>query len=473
MTQFKKESFDFETTGYFSKLAIDIVHENDNIKKYIQAFPSDENIQKQVEIKSKQFIDRTLLCDVLNEQYSQITLSTEVKSNIESLKNQNTFTICTAHQPCIFTGPIYFIYKIAHAIKIAQYCNQHFPQYHFVPIFYMGTEDNDMEEIGTVKVYQKTYQWVPKEKGASGRINTDDLIYVKQQILSLLDLNKVDEKWLYEIIDNAYQNNTLSKATRILTNALFEKFGLLIIDADEPRLKKMFSEVIKSELLFQKSFQLIQKSNQNLEKDYSIQAKGREINLFYLNENLRERIEKKGDTWVVKNTNLKFDELQLLQILELHPETFSPNVILRPLYQEMILPNVLFLGGGGELAYWSELKPIFEYYKIAYPIIQLRNSFLLIDQHTQLKMRKSNFKIDDFFEKIEDKIKDDIKNSTSIEQLKNEFQTLENAFSNIEILASEISSPLQQSMKAHHAKFERIKKRINEKILCSSQAKSF
>ncbi len=464
MNKFDKYIFNFEKTGYFSKLAIDIVNENNAIKDFLQAFSSDENILKQIEFKQKQEIDRTLLCEVLINQYQDITLSPEVQSNIEALKNKNTFTICTAHQPCIFTGPLYFIYKIAHAIKVAQYCNQKFSQYHFVPVFYMGTEDNDLDEIGSVKIYQQAYLWKSEQQGASGRMMTDDMQTLKQQILSLLDLNCPDEKWLYDLFNNAYKQNTLSQATRVIVNALFEKYGLVVIDADEKKLKKNFTEVIKNELLHHKSFNLIQGTIKKLENSYSVQARGRQINLFYLKESLRERIEDSTTEWIVKNTNIHFDKTRLLNEINSYPENFSPNVILRPLYQEMILPNVLFLGGGGELAYWSELKPIFEFYKIPYPIIQLRNSFLIIDKKTKVKMSNAHLKIENLFEKMEDKIKQDIASSEDIKQLSTEFEKIQNAFGKIENIAKGINSSLFISTKAHHAKFQKIQKRIEEKF---------
>jgi len=119
-----------------------------------------------------------------------------------------------------------------------------------------------------------------------------------------------------------------------------------------------------------------------------VQAGGREINLFYLDEDLRERIEAKGDSYAVANTTITFTKDETLKELREHPERFSPNVILRGLYQETILPNIAFVGGGGEIAYWLELKAVFDFYKVPFPILVLRNSFLLIEEKWKEKMNK-------------------------------------------------------------------------------------
>lgn len=456
---------DFDKTGYFSKLAIDIVAQNKNIEKYISQFASPKAILEQISKKKKQKLNRSILVQALEHQYRNIKLNNHVKKNISLLQNQNTFTICTAHQPCIFGGPLYFIYKITHVIKISIECNQLFQEYHFVPVFYMGTEDNDIDEIGSIYFNNQKIKWETDQRGACGRMSTKDLKTITTTVLQILNLKNEDEQWLFDTLQNAFNNeNTLADATRIWVNALFEKYGLVIVDADDILLKKEFENIISDELFNQTSHQLIQTTLAQFNQEYQVQAQGRTINIFYLSQNIRERIEKNGTHWKVLNSEILFDEIHLKNEIKTHPERFSPNVILRPLLQETLLPNILFLGGGGELAYWLELKNIFNHYQIPYPIVMLRNSFLLIDEKTSSKRIKAKLSIENLFKENHQILKENFKNDESILNLNQELETIEKTFLRIEKIASKIGTDLQHSMQAHHAKYEKIKLRIYEKF---------
>jgi len=136
---------------------------------------------------------------------------------------------------------------------------------------------------------------------------------------------------------------------------------------------------------------------ENFPEEYKVQAAGRDLNLFYLLDDKRERIEKINSEWQVLNTNIKFDEKGLEAELQQHPERFSPNVILRPLFQETILPNIAFIGGGGELAYWLELSKVFEVANIPFPVLILRNSFMIMDNASTDLLTKLKLTADDAF----------------------------------------------------------------------------
>jgi bacillithiol biosynthesis cysteine-adding enzyme BshC len=180
-------------------------------------------------------------------------------------------------------------------------------------------------------------------------------------------------------------HDNLADATRFLANELFKKDGLVIIDGDSKELKKLFIPYAKEELLHQTSFKKVSESNLLLES-YKIQVNPREINLFYIEDNSRERIIFDNNRYKINTTLTEFSEAELLSDLENHPEKFSPNVILRPLYQEVILPNLCYIGGGGEIAYWLELKSNFDYNKVPFPILLLRNSVVLA---TEKRLKKA------------------------------------------------------------------------------------
>jgi bacillithiol biosynthesis cysteine-adding enzyme BshC len=197
-------------------------------------------------------------------------------------------------------------------------------------------------------------------------------------------------------------NKNIDKSTFEFVNQLFGEYGLIVFIPDNAKFKQECKAIFKAELEQQFSSKILAETLINFPEEYKIQTKGREINLFYLQENSRERIEKTEIGFTVANTNLRFTYQELLNELDQFPERFSPNVILRPLVQELLLPNVAFIGGGGELAYWLELKNIFEAAAVHYPVLILRNSFMMIDAKTKLEIDKLSLMPEDFFMSVID-----------------------------------------------------------------------
>jgi bacillithiol biosynthesis cysteine-adding enzyme BshC len=294
--------------------------------------------------------------------------------------------VCTAHQPNLFTGPLYFIYKILHAIKLANYLKEQLPSFHFVPVFYMGSEDADIEELNHFTVEGKKYEWSANQKGAVGRMLIDKkLIDLIDELALQIGVEFYGIEFINLLRDFYQDGDTIQSATFKLVNCLFGNYGLIVLIADDARLKKMMIPVFKDDLFKETPSFIVEATCKKLSEHYPVQAQPRNINLFYLKNDIRERIIKTGDSFAVYNTDIKFTEQELKLELENYPERFSPNVILRGLFQETILPNVVFIGGGGELAYWFQLKDLFTHYTIPFPVMVLRNSFLIIkDQERNL-----------------------------------------------------------------------------------------
>ncbi|RYF81666.1 MAG: bacillithiol biosynthesis BshC, partial [Chitinophagaceae bacterium] len=161
--------------------------------------------------------------------------------------------------------------------------------------------------------------------------------------------------------------------------------GLIVLIPDHPLLKQQMVKVFSDDLFAHKPFEIVQQTSGKISEAYTAQAFPREINLFYLKDDIRERIEEKEGSFHVLNTTLSFTAEELQSELQNHPERFSPNVILRGIYQETILPNLAFIGGGGELAYWLQLKDLFNHYSVVFPVLVLRNSFLVAEEKWRKK----------------------------------------------------------------------------------------
>lgn len=368
----------YQTSGYFSKLMQDYLDQKPELKALYNHFPTLENFEKQINEKQANFDNgnRIPLVETLKKQYQNIEISDSTKQNIELLSLPNTFTITTGHQLNLFSGPLYFLYKIISTINLTKELKLKYPANNFVPIYWMATEDHDFEEINYFNFKGKKFRWNKESSGPVGRLSTKGLDEFFE-IYSLELGSSTNANVLKNLFNDAYlKHDNLADATRYLANNLFANYGLVILDADDANLKRAFIPFIKEELEHQTSFKTVQKTIEQL-SDYIIQVNPREINLFYIEDNLRERIIFENDKYYVNNTKISFTKDEILKLLESNPEKFSPNVIMRPLYQEIILPNLCYIGGGGEIAYWLELKSFFDAINITFPILLVRNSVLL------------------------------------------------------------------------------------------------
>lgn len=395
-----KETIPFKDTRYFSDFICDYLAEKENLKPFYNRFPKIENFKAQIKDKQNSYASshRLVLEAVLNQQYVNTSASKLTRQHINSLTQENTFTITTGHQLNLFTGPVYYFYKIISVIKLCQDLKGSYANYNFVPVFWMATEDHDFDEINYFNFKGKKIQWNSSQTGPVGRFNTqglDDVVEVMEAEFGQHNLAQD----LIATFKKAYlEHDTLAEATRFLANHWFGEHGLVVIDADDARLKRLFLPQIKQELLDDAFFKAVEQTSLDLSAlNYKNQVTPREINLFYITDDLRERIVKTETGFAVLETDIKWSTDELLEHLEEHPERFSPNVITRPLFQECILPNLCYVGGGGELAYWLQLKTAFKEQHVVFPMLLLRNSVMVQSQKQASKTEKLRLHSVDLF----------------------------------------------------------------------------
>ena len=402
----------FKETGYFSEFITDYLSQKAELRCLYHRFPLATNFPAQIKEKQAHYSaeNRDILAQALERQYKNLSISKETYQNIEALRQENTFTITTGHQLSLFTGPLYFIYKIVTTIVSCQQLKKLYPQYNFVPIYWMATEDHDFEEINHFSFRGQKLSWHAEQSGMVGDFSTEGLERISH-ILKVLLGKSHQGQYLASLFERAYeQHKTLASATRYLVNELFTPYGLVIIDGNDKSLKELLVPYFKRELLENASHKEVEKTLayiKSVNKNYPEQVHPREINIFYVKDSIRERIVKDEQGYTVLNTSIRFSEEEILRHLECFPEYFSPNVILRPLYQEVILPNLAYIGGGGEIAYWLELKDMFAQYKVPFPMLMLRNSVLLISEAQEKKLHKLGLTHHDIFLKnniLENKI---------------------------------------------------------------------
>lgn len=469
---FSAKYLQYRQTNSFSAIAVDYVENKEGLKPFYEHAPNTEGIKNAIRQRKQFSTDRKLLVDYLNEQYKGIAVDGLLQQNINSLLLDNTFTIATAHQPNIFTGHLYFIYKILHAIKLAEDLKKQLPENNFVPVYYMGSEDADLEELGEVFINGQHYRWETRQTGAVGRMKIDKAFI---ELISAIEGQLLVEPHGKEIMDTVRFTYTLDKtieqATFEFVHKLFASYGLVILLPDAAMLKKAFLPVIEKELNENFSSKAVQETMDQFPTQYKVQAAGREINLFYLEESSRERIEKEGSTFKVDGS--RFEEGAFLQMIRENPERISPNVILRPVFQEWILPNIAFIGGGGELAYWLELKKVFADAVVPYPVLILRNSFLVINKKVTDKIASLEMTATDFFQPAELLLQRIVQKNTNNQlDLVEEKQQLADLYKKIQTIAGKADATLQQHTEALYAAAG---KRINqlEKKMYSAEKKKF
>ncbi len=386
----------------FSKNDIAYALSDPALRPFYQHAPALDAFGATITERKKYNVDRQLLVDTLRQQYTAFPVQQAVNDNIEKLLSENTFTIATAHQPCLFTGPLYVPYKILSTIKLTQQLNEKHPESHFVPVFVIGGEDHDFDEINNTNLYGKKIVWENNEAGAVGAMNTASLVTALAELQTLLG-DSDEAKKLYERVAAAYTNHTFfHTATQALLHEFFGRFGVIVINMNQLELKRAFLPAMIKEATERPSEAIVQQTQQAIQQaGFKTQAFARPINLFYMLPQMRERIINANGQYSVVNTDYTWNETEFLAELQAHPEHFSPNVIMRPLYQEIILPNIAYVGGGGEIAYWLERKAQFAHFGIPYPILVRRDSAMWIDAKQQKTLEKLNFPIEQLFKRAD------------------------------------------------------------------------
>jgi bacillithiol biosynthesis cysteine-adding enzyme BshC len=457
----------FHKTGYFSNLICDYLGRNEKLSDFYGNFTEIDGFRNQIDLKRSSFKgqSRELLVAALKNQSKSTNNSDLTLQNIDLLKNETTFTITTGHQLNLFTGPLYFLYKIVTAINLTEKLKKEFPKFNFVPVYWMATEDHDFDEINFFNYKGTKISWDIETSGGVGRLKTSNLDTVFKEFSGLIG-DSENAQYLKDLFQKSYTSHSnLAEATRYLVNEIFGNYGLVIIDGDDVSLKQQFSSVVQDELLNNTSFKEISKTTALFSTDYNVQVNPREINLFYLKDAIRERIIFEKNEFIIKNTDIVFSQKEIIEELSKHPERFSPNVVMRPMYQEVILPNLCYIGGGGELAYWLQLKRYFDRMEVPYPILLLRSSVLFTTPKQVKKLEKLNVSMEEIFKDQSALINKKIREISEIEiDFSAQRKYLQDQFSELKELALQTEASFLGAVNAQEKKqlngLDKLEKRL-------------
>jgi len=433
-----------------SPLVQDLLNQDENVRPFISDFFTKENCITAARKRSFPNESRQVLVAQLNQQYAKEIVSEEVKKNILSLQSESSFTVVTGHQICSAGGPLYLIYKLFTAIRITQGLNASQNEFHFVPVYWMATEDHDIEEIRHFHWGNERIELATSFEGIAGELPTEDF-------LSWLNEKKSEGKFneigLSELLIQAYSKNNFAEATRYWVNELLGEYGVVCIDGNDRSLKELASRLFEKEIQNQFIFSEVSKTNSALEKSgYNPNIQPREFNLFWLKENgelkTRKRINQNGAQFQTSDGERYFTKQELNEI----PDDLSPNVLLRPLYQETILPNIAYIGGPSELAYWLQLKNALQAANLQMPLLVHRISMTLVRKRDLEFVSKNEL---DIAELLQERLHDAQKRmlgAMNVKSFENEISTTSKNFDNLRRYISEIDASLVGWLSAEEKK---------------------
>lgn len=466
-------TYSFEELKMGSQLVRDLVQEKDTVKPLVNEFFDHENFEKLASKKTFSSEKRQILCDALKRQYEGFNLHQKTSENIEALKNNHTFTITTGHQLNLMSGPLYSIYKIAQCVAHADELNKRNANLNFVPVFWIATEDHDFEEINHIHLFGKKIAWEKsdQENVIAGRIKTDHI----EPFLAAIEEKFQDPlalKVIQQFTSTYRDTENLADATRMLVNQLFGNVGLVILDGDDPKLKKLFQPIMLQEIEGEVGYQSVMKTNEYLEKNnYHEQVFVRASNLFYIaSDGTRKRVRKENDQFYLEDD--KIETTALIQMIQDHPEQFSPNALYRPMYQETILPNLAYIGGGGEIAYWLQLKALFDAHQVDFPMLRLRDSVLLHRKDQAELMKEFKLELMDLKLGVDQIVKDiALEESEQDLQLTEAQSDLFKAKSKVLEKVYEVNKNLETMVEAEFTKMIKSIERIESKLVKAEKSK--
>ena len=455
----------YKDIDFLPKLMSDYLEREPNLGSLFNQPPTLKGFKSTIE--NRQFSDdkRAVLSEVLKSQYLGIDNANQQLSAIELLKKPTTFTVTTGHQLCLGTGPMYFIYKILSVVKLSVKLKKEFPENDFIPMYWMATEDHDFLEINHFNTSKKLYEWRGENDIAVGwkEPEVNDLIL---ELENDIEKNTSSKKWL-ELLKEAYSKKDLASATRNLVHCFLGKFGVVIIDGDDAQLKQIFAPKMKQEIEHQTSFNSVAKTIKQLNKiGYKEQVSPRDINLFYLSKTSRIRITKKAAGFELADKSKTWTNVEIVNEITSRPELFSPNVLLRPLYQETILPNLAYIGGAGEMSYWFELKSMFENFEIDFPILMLRNSAVLVSKRDAERLSKLKLEWEDLFKSESDieKMLVEIHGNKNL-NLDAYRSKIESIFKELKLLSGSVDTTLEPSSEVSKTRSLKSINRLEKKLI--------
>lgn len=394
----------------FSKLFKNYIQQKSEIIDFFEIPPFDiERLKTNAENLSFPS-DRTKVCDALKEFNTQFEPSETTLLNIEKLRDPSSLAVVTGQQMVLYGGPVYTVLKTLTAIHLAKKYEKELNR-PVVPVFWLADEDHDLDEISQFSLIKRDE--ITKCSSSfdepGKRVGEYSLKEVHQQLKSCVKDGLIDtdfSKDLWEILDSSYnENHSVVQAFGLFMQKLFGKHGLILAGSNDETLKSFSRNILTQSVVKADDFSdRLKENTKKLEKlGYQGQVHLNNSNLFYISDTeQRVKIQYDGEIWFVDNSDKRWTSNELIKDINENPNQFSPNVFLRPILQDRILPTLSYVAGPGEIAYYAQMNGIYDYFEQSMPQIVPRFSGTLIESSVDRIMGKLPFSLDDYNKRIED-----------------------------------------------------------------------
>ncbi|MBT8381344.1 MAG: bacillithiol biosynthesis cysteine-adding enzyme BshC, partial [Ignavibacteria bacterium] len=420
-------------------LFLDYLYEYENVEKFYKYdFRNKENYLKVFKsISDKSSKSSIEISSILNDQYSSFESSDLTQNNIKLLSESKTMAVVTGQQLGLLGGPLYTIYKILTTIKLSRYLSERYDDYNFVPVFWLEGDDHDFNEIRSIKLpddsnnlHTISYGEAIEEddvKQSVGLLQFDDSI---EDFMITLKKHLRETEFTHDLMErvqNYYKpQKTFKYSFFELIHSLFDSYGLVIFNPIDDKVKELLKPVFKKEILdFREHTEKLVYVSATLEDLYHAQVKVKPVNLFLRVDDGRYSIEPTDDGFKLKRKRKSFTQEELLEILENEPQRYSPNVLLRPICQDYLLPTAFYVGGPSEVSYFAQILPLYEFYNVAPPVIYPRSSATIVEKNIRNILDKQSIDIADIFVDTEN-VKRKILNAVSENSIDEIFESITN-----------------------------------------------
>ncbi len=404
-------SIEYSDLPGLQNLFLDYINEFENVSTFYPKYFREPNDFMKTFDKLEKYDrpHRNEISKIIKKQYSNYKISKQTEANIASLTSKKTFAIVTGQQVSLFGGPLYTIYKTITAIKLSIQLKEKYSNYNFVPIFWMEADDHDFDEVISTNVFDKennyrtiTYDDGLEEETNRGSVGNIEFNFNIKYTLADLDDALRDSDYKDKILlllNECYkEGKTFKEAFKKLFIKIFDEYGLVIFDPQDSSVKNILLPIFEKEI---NNFETHTIKNvlqsAELEEQYHAQVKVRPINLFYSDETGRHLIEPVEGLFRLKGKRKKMSKEELLNLLYFEPSAFSPNVMLRPICQDYLLPTAAYVGGGSEISYFAQVIPNYKFFDVITPIVFPRSSGTIVETHLYSIIEKYNLSLKDFY----------------------------------------------------------------------------
>lgn len=434
-------------------LFLDYLYEFENVADFYKYdFREKENYGKVfkqiIESRTKRELNLT---SIIRKQYQDLPdVSEKTLANIAGLNDVKSLAVVTGQQLGLFGGPMYTLYKIITVIKLTRQFKERFEEYNFIPVFWLEGDDHDFNEIRWIKLINNlnelkevTYaEEIPEEdaKKSVGTLTlTKEIISVLEDIKMSLRETEFSPALISRLSEIYSEGKTIKQAFKELIFWLFDEYGLVILDPQDKEIKSLLAPVFIKEIEgFREHTQKLVLTSAKLEEVYHAQVKIKPVNLFYSTDEGRYSIEPVDNTFKLRRKRKQFTKEELIETIQNEPERFSPNVLLRPICQDYLLPTALYIAGPSEIAYFAQVTPLYEFFNLVTPIIYPRASATIVEKSIQSALDKFNLELKDIFIKS-DLLKDQVISSVSENNLDGLF---DDSNKQIELIFDELKTKL-------------------------------